>query len=137
MTLLNCWIELWKGNLSLIDEFIGSDFVGHFPPTTSHPNEVYGSQALREWIRMTLALFVDVQLSIEGEPLIDEDRVVGRWIFRGIYQGGLPGATSLPGMQIAFKGIDILRIADEKIVEYWVSSDGMYLMQQLGVIPVS
>ncbi len=31
-------------------------------------------------------------------------------------------------------GIDILRIADDKIVEYWVSSDGMYLMQQLGVI---
>jgi predicted ester cyclase len=134
-TLLNRWIELWNGNLTLIDEIVDPGFVGHFPPTTSRSNEVRGVQALAEWIRMTLALFVDVRLTLEVDPLIDGDRVVGRWIFRGTYQGGLPGATSAPGTQIAFSGTDILRMANEKIVEYWVSSDGMYLMQQLGVIP--
>jgi predicted ester cyclase len=86
---------------------------------------------------MTLALFIDVQLTLEGDPITDEEKVVGRWLFRGTYHGGLPGATSPVGTQIAFNGIDILRIADAKIVEYWVSSDGMYLMQQLGVLPAS
>jgi predicted ester cyclase len=135
--LLNRWIELWNGNLLFIDEIVGPEFVGHFPPTTSRPNEVHGSQALEEWIRTTLALFVDVQLTLEVGPLVDKDVVVGRWIFRGIYQGGISGAASTDGTQIAFGGIDILRIADEKIVEYWVSSDGLYLMQQLGVVPSS
>ena len=135
--LLNRWIELWNGNLALIDEIVAPEFVGHFPPTTSRPNKVHGSQALEEWIRTTLALFVDVQLTLEVGPLVDEDTVVGRWIFRGTYQGDIPSATSTAGTHIAFNGIDILRIADEKIVEYWVSSDGLYLMQQLGVIPSS
>lgn len=135
--LLNRWIELWNGNLALTKEIVGPGFIGHFPLTTSHPNEVHGSQALEEWIRRTLALFVDVRLTLEVGPLVDEDMVVGRWIFRGIYQGGIPGITSTTGTQIAFNGIDILRIADEKIVEYWVSSDGLYLMQQLGVVPSS
>jgi hypothetical protein len=64
-TLFNRWIELWNGNLALADEIIGQDFAGHFPPTVSHPNEVHGSQALKEWIRMTLALFTDVQLTLD------------------------------------------------------------------------
>ncbi len=133
-SLLNQWIELWSGKLALAEEIIGPDFVAHFPSTVNNPNEVHGSQALKGWISQTLALFDAVQLSLEINPISDEDRVVGRWIFRGTYKGGIPGASSTPGTQVAFKGIDIVRIADEKIVEYWVSSDGSYLMQQLGVI---
>ncbi len=137
VALLSQWLELWSGNLALADEIIGPNFVGHFPPTTSRSNEVHGSPALKEWIQMTLALFTNVQLTLDGDSVADEDKIVGRWLFRGTYHGGLPGATTPVGAQIAFHGIDILRIADAKIVEYWVSSDGMYLMQQLGVLPPS
>jgi predicted ester cyclase len=133
-TLLHRWIELWNGNLSHIDEIIAPAFVGHFPPTISRQNEIHGSQALKDWIQMTLALFTDVQITLDEDPIIDDSIAVGRWLFRGTYQGGLPGAKAQIGTQIAFNGIDILRIADDNIVEYWVSSDGMYLMQQLGVI---
>jgi predicted ester cyclase len=135
--LLDRWIELWSGNLAVADEIIGPGFVGHFPPTTSRSNEIHGSPALQEWIQTTLALFKNVQLTLDGDPVVDEDKIAGRWLFRGTYRGGLPGATSPVGTQIAFNGIDLLRIANAKIVEYWVSSDGMYLMQQLGVFPPS
>ena len=39
-TFFNRWVDLGNGNLALADEIIGQDFVGHFPPTTSLPNEV-------------------------------------------------------------------------------------------------
>jgi predicted ester cyclase len=135
--LLDRWIELWNGNLTVADEIIGPGFVSHFPPTTSRSNEIQGSAALQEWIQTTLALFNNVQLTLDGEPVMDEHKIAARWLFRGIYRGGLPGATAPVGTPIAFNGIDLLRIANAKIVEYWVSSDGMYLMQQLGVLPPS
>jgi predicted ester cyclase len=133
--LLDRWLELWSGNLAVADEIVGPGFVGHFPPTTSRSNEIHGSVALQEWIQMTLALFTNVQLTLESDPVVDANKIVGRWLFRGAYTGGLPGATAPVGTQIAFNGIDMLRIANAKIVEYWVCSDGMYLMQQLGVLP--
>jgi predicted ester cyclase len=135
--LLDRWIELWSGNLAVADEIIGPGFVGHFPPTTSRSNEIHGSAALQEWIQTTLALFTNVQLTLDGDPVVDEHKIAARWLFLGTYRGGLPGATSPVGTQIAFSGIDLLRIANGKIVEYWVSSDGMYVMQQLGVLPSS
>jgi predicted ester cyclase len=136
-TLLDRWIELWSGNLTVADEIIGPGFVAHFPPTTSRSNEIHGSHALQEWIQTTLALFTNVQLTLDGEPVVDEHKIAARWLFRGIYRDGFPGATALVGTSIAFNGIDLLRIANGNIVEYWVSSDGMYLMQQLGVLPPS
>lgn len=36
--------------------------------------------------------------------------------------------------EITFRGIDIWRIEDGKIVEYWVSSDGLHLMAQLNPV---
>jgi predicted ester cyclase len=135
--LLERWIEVWSGNLTVANEIIGPGFVGHFPPTTSRSNEIHGSPALQEWIQTTLALFSNIQLTLDGEPVVDETRMAARWLFRATYRGGLPGATAPVGTQVAFNGIDLLRIANGTIVEYWVSSDGMYLMQQLGVLPPS
>jgi predicted ester cyclase len=82
-----------------------------------------------------LALFSNVRVTVEVGTVIDEDKVVNRWVFCGTYQGDIPGAAPIAhGKQIVFRGIDILRVEDGKIVEYWVSSDGLHLMQQLGVI---
>jgi predicted ester cyclase len=135
--LLDRWIELWSGNLTVADEIIGPGFVAHFPPTTSRSNEIHGTRALLEWIQTTLALFEHVQLTLDGEPVVDEHKIAARWLFRSIYRGGLPRATAPVGTPIAFNGIDLLRIVNAQIVEYWVCSDGMYLMQQLGVFPPS
>jgi predicted ester cyclase len=35
---------------------------------------------------------------------------------------------------VTFGGIDIMRVADRRLAEYWVSSDGIALMQQLGAL---
>jgi predicted ester cyclase len=39
------------------------------------------------------------------------------------------------GKRVTMSGIDILRIADSKIVEMWNQEDVLGMMQQIGAIP--
>jgi predicted ester cyclase len=41
------------------------------------------------------------------------------------------------GKQIALEIIDILRLANGKVVEHWAVRDQMGMMQQLGLVPTS
>jgi len=43
--------------------------------------------------------------------------------------------TTPAGGRISASGIGVMRIADGKIAELWISPDRMTLMQQLGVLP--
>lgn len=83
-------------------------------------------------IRQGRAPFQDIELRIEVGPLVDGDLVAARWTFSGAYAGGIPGVSAPEGTHVTFGGIDIMRAEDGKFAEYWVSSDGMDLMRQLG-----
>lgn len=62
--------------------------------------------------------------------------LAGRWVIRGTYRGGIPGsAPEAVGRDVAFEGMDLLRVEGDRIVESWVSSDTLHLLQQIGVIP--
>ena len=39
------------------------------------------------------------------------------------------------GNEVTIKGIDVLRIAEGRIVERWAQTNGLEMMQQLGVVP--
>jgi predicted ester cyclase len=43
------------------------------------------------------------------------------------------GRTDLAD-KLIFSGMDIMRIENGRVAEYWVSSDGLYLMAQLGAL---
>ena len=71
--------------------------------------------------------------SIEVGPVTDADHLAVRWRARGTYRNGFPGASNAAiGHEVYFTGTDILRVADGKGAEYWVNSDTLPLMQQLG-----
>ena len=55
-------------------------------------------------------------------------------VAEGVYAGGIPGASAPAGTPVSFGGSDILRVADGCFAEYWVSSDGLALMEQLGAV---
>jgi predicted ester cyclase len=80
------------------------------------------------------APFDDLTFEIEVGPVVDGDLVAARWAGRGRYKGGIPGATAAAGTPVAFGGIDLLRARDGRFAEYWVSSDGLQLMAQLGAL---
>lgn len=130
------WLELWNGNLALAEEIVGPGFVAHFAPLGSSPAEVRGPAALAGWIAQSLAAFTDPRFEVAVGPLVDGQMLAGRWIFRGTYRGGIPGAPAAAvGAKVEYAGADILRVEAGTIVEYWLSADTLVLLQQLGMIP--
>lgn len=127
-------LELWHTGsgdrlASLAEEVIDPDFVIR---RNGDESALRGPAAIVDTIEQSLALFDDVRVTLDLGPIVDGDLVSARWTFAGAYRGGIPGAPAEPGTRVAFSGIDIVRVADGKVVEYWVSADGEYLARQLG-----
>jgi predicted ester cyclase len=128
-------LELWHGDESVADEILADDFVIH--QARSQPGEsetVRGPQAGIEMVQMGRAPFSDLTFEIEVGPIVEGDMLAARWVGRGRYAGGMPGASAPDGTEVTFGGIDIMRVANGRLAEYWVSSDGISLMQQLGAL---
>ena len=130
------WLELWNGNLDIAEEVIAPDFVAHFAPAGNSPGEVRGPEGLKRWIGEMLAAFTDHSFTTSIGPLADGDMVVGRWVFRGVYQGGIPGAPPTAiGKRVEYAGMDFLCVGSDKIVEYWLCADILQMLQQIEAIP--
>ena len=128
------WMDMWNGDLNAAAEVFAGNCVAHpAPQSTARPVVFRGPDEMRRFVEMGRAIFDTVTFRAEDEPIVDGDRLACRWVAEGIYAGGMPGATAAPGTQISFRGIDVWRIEEGKVAEYWVSSDGLHLMAQLGV----
>jgi predicted ester cyclase len=128
-------LELWHGDEYVADEILADDFVIH--QARSQPGEsetVRGPRAGIEMVQMGRAPFSDLIFEIEVGPIVEGDMLAARWVGRGRYAGGMPGASAPDGTEVTFGGIDIMRVANGRLAEYWVSSDGISLMQQLGAL---
>lgn len=74
--------------------------------------------------------------TLDADDMIAEgDRVAVRATFRGTHQGELMGIPPT-GKAVAMDLIIIYRIQDGKIVDHWMQTDTMGLLQQLGAVPV-
>ena len=105
---------LGEDNLEALDELLASGFVDHGLPVGTQP----GAAGLRDLCASLLARLSDVRLTLED--LIGEgDRVVGRVLVRG---------TSPTGQAISMEVIDIVRIAQGRIVERWSQQGGCNLL---------
>lgn len=120
---------MWNGDTELVEEIVHSQFVGHWPA-----EDVNGLHELVEMVQRGRQPFDDLAFELEIGPIVEGALVAARWIGRGAYAGGIPGATASAGEDVAFRGSDFVRVRSGQIVEYWVSSDGLHLMSQLGVM---
>jgi ketosteroid isomerase-like protein len=128
-------LELWNGDLAVAGELVTDDFVIHQARADGADSEgPRGPEAVVAMVRDGHAPFEDLRFQIEVGPLVEGDLVAARWAGRGRYRGGLPGATAAAGTPVEFGGIDLLRDRDGRFAEYWVSSDGLSLMAQLGAL---
>jgi predicted ester cyclase len=124
-------LEVWAAPDARLDALAAELFT---PELVIHQGGVdypTGPAAVAELIRQARAPFRDIQLRIDVGPLVDGDHVSARWTFSGAYTGGL-GVPASMGTPVSFHGIDIMRAQGDRIAEYWVSSDGLDLMSQLG-----
>jgi len=132
----NSWNRLWNGDLAIADELISPQFVAHFAPMSANQGEVRGPDALKQWVQTAVGAFDDYHFVTEVGPIGDADTIAGRWVFQGTFRGGIPGAApDAVGKHIRYNGIDIFRVAEGKIVEYWLCADTLQMLQQIGMIP--
>lgn len=123
--------ELWsRGNLEVIPELVAEDFVDHQAPV----GQTSGREALAGLVVMWRTGSPDMQET--GEHLILQgDKVVGRFLMRGTHSGEFMGIAPT-GRSVTISGIDIVRITEGKISEFWYAEQTLELMQQLGAAPV-
>ena len=113
------------GNLALISEMLASDFTLHNAP----PNLPPGAEGFKALIGAFRSAFPDYKDTIE-DMIIEGDKVIVRWTFRGTHQGeflGVPATNKLA----TTNGISILRITAGKIKDDWTNIDMLGLLQQL------
>ena len=128
------WVALWNGDLSAADEIISADNRVHAAMFDGGDGSTAGGVAgMKSLVSQLRSLMSDLDLAVEVGPLVDADHVVLRWVATGHYGGGVPGAGAPVGTAVTFHGTDILRVADHRVVEYWLNGDSLDLMTQLQV----
>ena len=111
-------------------EIIAADFVAHHP---AFPRGIRGSGGILQTNAMFRSGFPD--LRYEPQDLVSEgDKVAVRWTASGTHNGPFLNVPAT-GRQITVTGIDIFRVANGQLVEAWINSDFLGLMQQIGAIP--
>lgn len=115
-----------KGNPALLDEICAPNFILHGAPGP-------GTEPVKGMLAMFRTGLPDVKMTIE-DIIAEGDKVVFRVTVQGTHQGEFRGIPPT-GKQVTITGIQIWRIADDKIAEGWFNRDDLGLMRQLGVIP--
>jgi predicted ester cyclase len=113
-----------QGNHALCDEFVSPRFVG--PHGT-------GPDGLRGTIAFVEKMYGDARYTIE--LLIAEgDLVAVRWTLSGTHHGPIFGTTPT-GKPLVNQANAFYRLENGKIVETWLQSDQVGLLEQLGALP--
>ena len=110
--------------LDLIDNFVSSDYV-------DHSNHV-GREGLKQLIAMGLNAFPDWHETIE-DIIAEGDKVWVRLTYTGTHKGEFMGLAPT-GKKITSKAVDIYRVVDGKLAEYWNVTDNINIFKQVGAI---
>ncbi len=118
LALYDRWLAMWNGDLGLANEIVAPGCVVHQAPFgPGEPPVFRGPDGVARMVEMGRAPFAGLAFTAEVGPLADGAFVCGRWLGRGAYRGGIPGATAPEGTAVAFRGIDILRLDEGTVVE--------------------
>ena len=126
--LMRRWFEFSseEDTLTLYDTF-ASNFIQH-DPAGDMPLEQF-----KQYNTILFAAFPDISFTVE-DMIAEGDKVVTRWSLSATHKGEFQGIAPT-GNRVSITGVDISRIVAGKVVESWMYSDRVGLLQQLGVIP--
>jgi C-1 hydroxylase len=113
--------------LNLIDDFVAPDYV-------DHSNNV-GREGLKQLFAIGLNAFPDWHETIE-DIIAEGDKVWVRLSYTGTHKGEFMG-LSPTGQKITSKAVDIYRLANGKLAEYWNVTDNVNIFKQVGAIEIT
>jgi hypothetical protein len=131
------WTGLWNGTGGTDPaEFIADDVTVHLPTFGMPPSASLTTRDdVTGWIEGFRNCYrPGARFAAELGPwLVGDTFVVARWRFTGAWQGGVPAtATAAVGTEVSICGVDVLRLENGRIAEYWLSDDQLDLYGQLG-----
>jgi steroid delta-isomerase-like uncharacterized protein len=115
-----------RGNVSLIDELSGANFVDHSLPPGVDPTP----EGFKAFMATFRAAFPDLHYTIE-DSIAEGDRVVQRTTARGTMKGDFQGMPA-SGKSATWSEIHITRFENGKAVEHWAVVDQLGMLAQLG-----
>ena len=118
-----------RGNIDALDEICSPEFVNHSAP----PRVPTNCEGVKQLTAMFRQAFPDSYFTIE-DMMAEGEKVATRKTFHGTHQGEFMGILPT-GQQVSMGLIDIVRIADGRVVEHWSMGDNLGMMQQLGIVP--
>lgn len=122
--------ELWaNGDKSAIDRYWSPDAKVHMTDFDGTAVDVIHEDVERYW-----GAFDAVETRID-HLVAEGDRVVLHWTTSGQHIGPY-GDVAATNKRITMTGMDLLRLADGKIVECWSMWDGLSVYDQLGVLKI-
>ena len=126
--LVRGFIEAYnKRNLDLIDDFVAPDYV-------DHTNKV-DREGLIQLFNMGLTAFPDWHEVIE-DIIAEGDKVWVRLAYKGAHKGEFMGLAPT-GKKITSKAVDIYRVVNGKLAEYWNVTDNVNIFKQIGAIEIT
>ncbi|TMC49827.1 MAG: ester cyclase [Chloroflexi bacterium] len=117
------------GRLEVCDEIVAPDAQYHgpgFPPGR-------GPEVMKQDATIYRTAFRFDRL-VRDLELAEGDLVTHYWTFTGTHVGDL-GDIKPTGRQVTISGVDVFRLKDGRITDFYQQWDQMGMMQQLGVVP--
>ncbi|WP_037908711.1 ester cyclase [Actinacidiphila yeochonensis] len=117
-----------SGNLAAIADVVAPGAVDHDPAPGQGPGPE-GYQAMFGDLRRA---FPDLHVEVE-HLLATEDELAFAYTITGTHRGELAGHAPT-GRAVSFRGLQISRFENGRLVERWGSSDELGMMRQLGLV---
>lgn len=116
-------------NSAVIDEIFAADVIVHDPIT----GEARGIDAFRRLLGMFDAAFPHHRVAIEA--VVSQDDLVSVLHTHTATNTGSFMGMPPTGKTIVVNGLELFRVRDGKIVEFWRKDDDVSLLMQLGMLP--
>ncbi|MGF1478138.1 MAG: ester cyclase [Cyanophyceae cyanobacterium] len=116
------WEKVW-------DELVAEDIVLHF---CSWSEPIVELEANKKFNASLFQGFPDIQQTVE-DVIAEGNRVVFRATLKGTHTGEFMGIPPT-GKQVNVNGINLLRISQGKIVEWWYELNQLEVITQLGAL---
>lgn len=113
--------------LDLVDDFVSPDYIDH--------EKNIGREGLKQLIAMGVNAFPDWHETVE-DIIAEGDKVWVLLSYAGTHKGEFMG-LSPTGRKITSKAVDIYRIVDGKLAEYWNVTDNLNIFKQVGAVEIT
>ncbi|AMM34397.1 hypothetical protein SA2016_3740 [Sinomonas atrocyanea] len=115
-------------HLEVIDEIAAPDYLENDPL----PGQGDGREGLHDRVS-ALVSALEPHFTVE-DVIAEGDRIVVRWRHRGTHVGTFLGVPAT-GKAFDIAGIDIYRVAGDRLAEHWHVVDQLAMLAQLGLLP--